>query len=82
MGCKKPSLCPTNNKSSMHFCQNVTETVGFKCVSGENLTHAEQLLCTLTDYKYVASMQFSLIGSTSYASLQMPRKLRIFLSPL
>jgi len=77
-----PSQCPINGNSSMNFCQNIHGALGVRCVSGKNLTHTEQLLCTLTDHKYVTSVQFSLIGLTSYASLQMPCKLTIFLSPL
>ncbi|UJR38889.1 hypothetical protein I4U23_031557 [Adineta vaga] len=71
--CVKPYLCPVYNNNSMRFCQEIEGILDLRCNSGSNLSHVEQHLCTLTDMKYLITIYFTLVGSTSYAKLKMPR---------
>jgi hypothetical protein len=76
IACFKPSQCPNNNNISTHFCQDVSPVVFDRCWYKSNLTRVEQLICTITDLWKPNTVHFSLIGSTSYASLQMPSELQ------
>ncbi|UJR29616.1 hypothetical protein I4U23_017164 [Adineta vaga] len=71
--CVKPYLCPVYNNNSMRFCQEIEGVLDLRCDSGTNLSRIEQHLCTLTDLKYLITIYFTLVGSTSYAKLKMPR---------
>ena len=81
--CAEPYLCPGDPNVPMSFCQDLQNGFIFESLLSErNLTHIQQIIFTLTDSKKPTNVYFSLIGSTSYASLKISSKLTFFLNLL
>ena len=70
-----PSPCPSYTNIPGSFCHELIDPKISLKVLMENLTHIQQLISTLIEDRKSINIHFSLIGSTSYLSLQIPRKL-------